>query len=63
MSASRSAKLEGREYAMHMDANDPLKNFREKFLIPPKVKSSMNHPLWEIKFNMLIGSFKQRQWR
>ena len=45
MSASRPAKMEGREYAMHMDANDPLKSFREKFLIPPKGKSSMNLPL------------------
>ena len=36
--------MEGREYAMHMDANDTLKSFREEFLIPRKGKSSMNHP-------------------
>ena len=44
MSAVHSAEANGRVYAVRLDANDPLKSFREEFLIPPKIKFGMNLP-------------------
>lgn len=42
MSALQSINANGREYAIELDANDPLKSFRKEFLIPIKNKSGMS---------------------
>lgn len=39
------ANVNGREHATQLDANDPLKNFRKEFLIPPRDGSGMGFPL------------------
>ena len=45
MSASQIAKVDGRENAAQLDANDPLKSFRKEFLIPPRASSGMGLPI------------------
>ena len=44
MSAPHSAKANGREHAVQLDANDPLKSFRNEFLIPTNIKSGISLP-------------------
>lgn len=44
MSALHSAEANGRAYAVQLDANDPLKSFRNEFLIPTNIKSGMSFP-------------------
>ena len=41
MSAPQSVTAKGREHAIQLDANDPLKSFRKEFLIPTKIGSGM----------------------
>lgn len=36
MSALESVESNGREHAIQLDAKDPLRSFRNEFLIPPK---------------------------
>lgn len=47
MSALESVESNGREYAIQLDAKDPLRSFRNEFLIPPKNGSGMRLPALE----------------
>ena len=38
MSTTQPAKARQREYALQLDVDDPLKNFRKEFLIPTKLQ-------------------------
>ena len=55
MSTLQSAILNGREHAIQQDVNDPLRDFRQEFLIPNKIRSGI--------YPSLIHSIRYTYWQ